>query len=183
MGYSVLNNAKKNTAIDFNVQASKRWDDKVLSNILAPFSSADQAKIIASYKNKVHRIILNSQYRSLKYKLDSLTNNNETTVLNRIDYSVNINKGGINLNTSYETGIGRELRKNMCFLKLLPDKVCIRGSIIIKWCKRIERNLKWLSYRSGKLYKSVAANKYLYQSIYKFVYGYTCHKCFAIDKE
>ncbi|HRC32423.1 MAG TPA: hypothetical protein PK736_03155 [Bacteroidia bacterium] len=117
-----MNNAKENTAIDFNVQASKRWDDKVLSNILAPFSSADQAKIIASYKNKVHRIILNSQYRSLKYKLDSLTNNNETTVLNRIDYSVNINKGGINLNTSYETGNGRELRKEYVFLETTPGQ-------------------------------------------------------------
>ena len=70
-------------------------------------------------KNRNNKLSYNLGYRSLTILDTSLINQNEDqTLLNRIDYQLRLLKGAIQLKTFYEIGSGLELKKEFIYIEV-----------------------------------------------------------------
>ncbi len=107
----------QNTAFQLNY--IQRMDDMPILNSLEAYSKAStyNAKFEFNRKGK-SPLNINATYRTISYLQDSSTNQNEETLLSRIEYNLNTLKGFVNLNSFYELGTGQEPKREFIYLEV-----------------------------------------------------------------
>ncbi|WP_256010945.1 hypothetical protein [Desertivirga xinjiangensis] len=117
--YLVSNFGSGNSA---RIEYSKRYDQlpsqsKLLNSSLANIISGEVN--LSANPNSV--LTITSTYRDVKYA-EHIANDNENTLLGRIDYTLSLLKGFVNSNIFYELGPGREPKREFSYLEVITGQ-------------------------------------------------------------
>lgn len=102
----------------------ERYDKKTNNNKLSPTTLARSPGLKIDYSfSQNHQIKWTTTYRMLSIKDTTLTNiTPENTLLNRINHSLKILKGGVSFTTFYEIGSGLELKKEFSYIEVIAGQ-------------------------------------------------------------
>jgi len=102
----------------------ERSDKKAINNKLTPTTLARNPGVKVDYRfNKNHKINWTTTYRMLSIKDTLFTSiKPENTLLNRINHSIKLLKGGISFYSFYEIGSGLELKKEFSYIEVVAGQ-------------------------------------------------------------
>ncbi|MEM9920277.1 MAG: hypothetical protein AAF990_19430 [Bacteroidota bacterium] len=108
----------------FAVNYTQRFDYAPVNTQFEKSTTADEFNLNGYWNQKRHsQLKWNLTYRQLRIDDDELTNQApQETFLGRTDYSLQLMKGAIRFNTSYELGSGQEPRLQITYLKVNPGE-------------------------------------------------------------
>ncbi len=147
----------------FKLEYGKRYDklpylDKLRESSIADVISGE----LGLNKNPNSILSVSSTYRNIKYRNDTI-NENESTLLGRVDYTLNILKGFINTNIFYELGPGREPKRDFSYLEV------ITGQGVYTWNDYNNNGIKELNEFEIARYKDQARYIRIFQNTNQFV--------------
>lgn len=105
--------------IKYKLSAGRRYDYGVQRLSFDKASEADNVSADFSLEGKKSRLTFGSIYRSLRV-MDTIAikTPSANTLLNKIDYSLQLLNGGINFNIYYEAGTGQEVKKEYSYVEV-----------------------------------------------------------------
>ena len=118
--YKAYFNTSDTLKLKLSGDYSRRYDDGIRKNKFTEASYADNINAnFAWKKNLNNRISGGVTYRKLHISDSILTTQQpDQSLLGRIEHSLTTLKGAVNLNTYYETGTGREQKKEYSYLQV-----------------------------------------------------------------
>ncbi|MFI5220402.1 MAG: hypothetical protein ACHQNT_13035 [Bacteroidia bacterium] len=104
----------------FKTDYSRRYDYAVRNNAFKNTTVADNASASLEFnKNPNNRLALSATYRELRI-IDTLltAQKKENSLLNRVEYNLQLFKGAVVSTTYYEAGTGQELKREFSYVKV-----------------------------------------------------------------
>ncbi len=122
--YRLFLESPVNDKLQFNLQYSQRFDHSPLNTLFEKTSTASELNLNGQWKQKkISDFSWNVTYRDLEINDSTLTQQQaQETYLGRINHNLNLFKGAIRSNTSYEIGSGQEAKVEYRYLPVNPGE-------------------------------------------------------------